>query len=419
MKARIATWLGLTELPPDVRHNFAMDSLSAVAVGAFVGLAHPFISVIAVRMGAGSMLIGLISASWVMGMLLSSFWAHLAEGRPKLPFNVWPTIFARSLLLFALIVRTPLTYTLMILAYNFTAAVPGPAYTALIQKIYPARQRGRLMGYVRLFMGLVFAVMSPLGGRILDRYGFRPLFAVAVVFGVASSLVFAMIREPPEGAESVPERRRFSVGELWDIIAKDHVFAWYLVGFTVFGFGNLLLGPAYPIFQVKVLGLTNLQIALLPLSWSLVWLATYPLWGVVADRSRPGTAILAGVALYGVAPVIYLLSRNLTPLLFASMAIGAADAAMDIGWLAQVMKMGKNRVATYAGIHQTALGIRGTVAPLLGAALIPSYGVKTVLFAGAVLILTGLLPLSWAGKTEARAGGKMSDNSPAGFDLAR
>lgn len=71
-----------------------------------------------------------------------------------------------------------------------------------------------------------------------------------------------------------------------------------------YNFTSAVPGPAYPIYQVKDLGLSNLQISLLPLSRSVVWLATHSLWGVVSDRAKPGAVIMAGVALYAVAPLL-------------------------------------------------------------------------------------------------------------------
>jgi MFS family permease len=402
-RQRLNSLVGLGELDRGTRHNFTVDSWSAVFVGIFVALVNPFISVIAVRMGAGSLLVGVISASWFVGMLLAAYWGHLAEGRPKLPFCVGPAIFARSLLLLALVVRTPLAYTLMILAFNFFAAVPGPAYTALMRKIYPAALRGRLMAYVRVSMGILFTVVAPLGGRILDRWGFAPLFAIAVVFGVLSSVVFGGIREPREEAGAVARpRQRFSLAEQWSVVAKDRVFALYLLGFTIFGFGNLLIGPAFPIFQVRELGLSNTQIASLATTWSAAWLLTYPLWGGLVDRVRPAVAILGAMALYWTVPIVYASAHGPAPLFLAAAAMGAADAAMDIGWLSQIIAMGRERVATYAGLHQTALGVRGTIAPLVGAALIPGLGLRTVFLVASVLILAGAVPLVCAERVAAR-----------------
>ncbi|MHB0885866.1 MAG: MFS transporter [Bacillota bacterium] len=389
-------------LDRQTRRNFNLDASSALFVGVFSAIINPFVQVVAIRLGASNTAIGLIAAAPYLGAVASFYWGQVSHGRAQLPFVIWPNLVGRLILLLVAFTRAPWVYAIIILLYNFVVAVPGPAYGGLMQKIYPAAYRGRLLAAIRVFMGLSFAAVSYFAGKALDQFGHKVLFPVGVAFGVTSILIFGRVTEPAAAVEPgrPPEERPIS---FMAILRTDRLFLTYLAGFLIFGAANLFVLPLYPVFQVRVLHLSYTQVALLSLAWAVAWLFGYRVWGLVADRARPSIVLIGSVLGYGLAPLVYSQAHGIRPLLLASALIGLADAGLDIGWLAEVMRLAGHRTATYIGIHLTLMGIRGVIAPFVGTALLAVVPVRPLLVAGGIGILVGLIPFLIAERVSATA----------------
>jgi len=148
--------------------------------------------------------------------------------------------------------------------------------------------------------------------------------------------------------------------------------------------------PGYPIYQVDRLHMNNVHVAWLTAVWSLAWMVCYPLWGRVCDRGRPARAIAAGFACYLVPPLMYALGTGPAGAMAAAWMQGVGDSALDCGWQNHTMRLAGPRTGAYAGTYFTYLGIRGTVAPLLGALIISRFGLLPLFCCGLGLIAAGL-----------------------------
>ncbi len=391
-------------LDRQTRRNFDLDASSALFIGVFSAIINPFVQVVAIHLGASNTAIGLIAAAPYLGALVSFYWGQVSHGRAKLPFVVWPNLIGRLTLLLVAFTHAPWVYATIILLYNFVVAVPAPAYGGLMEKIYPAAYRGRLLAAIRVFMGFSFAAVSYFAGKALDVFGHGVLFPIGVAFGVTSILIFSGVTEPAAapGSEQPAEERpaRFMA-----VLRTDRLFVTYLAGFMVFGAANLFVLPLYAVFQVRVLHLSYAQVALLSLAWAVAWLVGYRVWGLVADRARPSIVLIAAVLGYALAPLAYTLAHGLGPLLLASALIGLADAGLDVGWLAEVMRLAGAKTSTYYGIHLTLMGLRGAVAPFIATSLLSVVSVRTLLAVGSGTMFLGLIPFLIADRAPALSNG--------------
>lgn len=140
------------------------------------------------------------------------------------------------------------------------------------------------MSAVRIGVAIVVLVATPIAGWALDQVGHQPLFALAAIFGVASSLVFSRVR-PVDGATEPASQP--ALRALLPIVRRDRRFALYLIVLTVYGFGAVMALPLYPIVQVSRLQLSYTTIGYLNLVQSIFWLAGFFVWGgcwIVTDR---------------------------------------------------------------------------------------------------------------------------------------
>lgn len=388
---RLIRWL-VPPLDPLTRYNFSMDALSAVLYGAFAGLTLPFIPVVARRLGANDLQVALIVAAPFLGLTLSSYWSHLAQNRRTMPFVVWPNGVARFSLMLLAAIADPWMYVLLVIWFNLVNAIPGAPYAALMQKIYPGEARGRLLGAIRLLVGAAQIPAIYLAGRVLDLYGAAIPYVVGPLLGLLSIACFARIKEPPV-PESPSPRTSFQWGDQVRALLSNRPFAMIQLGFLLFGFGNLAMAPLYPIYQVDYLGLSNSQVGQIAMFWSAAWLLGFAIWGRLADRTRPLNVIASGAILYTMVPLLYYFGQSLWSASLAAILQGAGDSAIELGWMAQVLSMGRGKAGIYAGLHLTLLGFRGVLAPLAASALIAPLGIEPVFLLGSGAIMTGLIPL--------------------------
>lgn len=399
--------LFISQIDSVTRHNFKWDFVSALLYGLYAGLFMPFVAATGIRLGATNLAVGLLTAAPCAALLASFYWGSLVQHKPKLPFVVLPNVVGRGMLLLMMFVVSPWPYVGIIFLFWIVTSIPSSPYAGLMELIYPREYRGRLLAYVRVAVGICQLATVAIAGKLLDSLGYRVMFPAAAVIGVLSSLAFWRIKEPridsmPHSAATRPAGLREQLG----VLIRDRVFLMWEIGFTVFGFGNLFLAPVLPVFQVRHLGLSNTQISMIAMCWTLSWLVAYPFWGTFIDRRGPGRAIIMTIVLFGLCPMAYYAGGTFRAALLGAVFNGVAEAGIDIGWMNQCIKLAPGRASLYSGLHLTILGIRGTIGPLLGAALLPYLGLGNSLLFGAIVIFAGVLPMVVAHTWERREGAR-------------
>jgi MFS family permease len=364
------------ELPREIRRNFYLDVAAAMAVGFFIAVTLTFVPVVARRLGADFAQMSLIAAAPFAGSLFTPLASHYLQGRRKMPFLVWFWNIARGLFTLTLFVTSPLPLTMIVLAFNILTAFAVPGYAEMMRLVYPNECRGRAMSYVRVGMTAVVTLMTPLAGRLLDLVGYRYLFPVGAAFGIASSTIFGRIRVQETVAG---DRQPF--GRFWRILKDDKAFAAYQVAFMVYGFGNLMALPVFPVFQVDVLGLTYSQIGVLGFIMAVFWLLSYVYWGREVDRRGGLWTVKLNFLITSLVFLAYVFAWDVRLVAVAFVFIGITNAGIDLGWMNALMQFAPaEKVSEYASLHTTLLGGRGLLAPFVGIALlqVPWIGFKGV-----------------------------------------
>jgi len=236
------------------------------------------------------------------------------------------------------------------------------------------------MGYVRVCTTLILIAAVFIAGPLLERVSYRVVFPIAAFIGLGASFVFRTLKtaEPnPSEKQAAPE---FLLNTL-KILKDDKPFRWFSLAVFTAGFGNLLVVPLFPIFQVDVLHITTSQVSVLANTSAIMTTMAYFYWGPYVDRRTPLRGAAIGVLLFSAMPLTYALVAsfpNLLPLasrwllLLPAMAIvGVASAALDLSYFNSLLRFSPpDRVSHYQAVHMSLLGVRGVTAPLLGAALV-------------------------------------------------
>lgn len=355
-------------LDKDVQRNMHIEVISSVAYGVFYACIIPFIPVVLRRAGATPEMIAIYASLQFLGSLTTSL--SLVLMRRRRTFNVIITcwLLARSLFLITALVQGSVPLIALGSLYWLLEGFVIPGYTRVVQKLYPDEVRGKVMSTVR--MGQVAAVLlvTPLAGWALDHIGYRTLFPVASLIGIASVILFMRMRLD-EGP--LPPRQTKALIELVQIVRNDRRFGIYLISFALLGVGTMLSWPLYPLVQVDRLHLSYSQIGLLGLVESCMWLISYLVWGRYLD-GRGGVAVMRAVcAVSMITPLSYMIAWSGWLLIPASLARGIVMGGFELGRInAGIQLASRERITEYAVIQSTVVGLRGIFGPQISVALL-------------------------------------------------
>jgi MFS-type transporter involved in bile tolerance (Atg22 family) len=221
--------------------------------------------------------------------------------------------------------------------------------------------------------------------------GYRVVFPVAALVGIAAALVFSRIQSGPSATEPVEVEApatdetggpagkvRETAAFIWatlGILKTDHAYRWFALSVFAYGFGNLMTVPLIPIIQVNELHISKSELAILSNISQLVAMASYFHWGRYVDRKSPQRAVVVNILLNTLVPISYIATgaipgANAWTLLPAYVISGVVGAGIDLSYFNALLTFaGSENVSRYQALQSFLLGIRGSVAPFIGSAL--------------------------------------------------
>ncbi len=382
----------LNSLDKSTQYNFKIDATASIFFALYAGVLYPFFPATAVRLGIDGVLLALLTASPFMGHIFAVYWGHNSENKSKRKFVFYSGFVSRMLLIALGLITNSTIFAIMLILHFAIAAAGWPAFTALMQNIYPAKERGRLMGLIQFIIGICRVGVTYGAGLMIDYYGHGRLFIVAGISGMIASYIIRKVKDPVEVTDKSLKKRKFSIKETVSILKTDKLFRLTILGFFIFDLGNMLLVPIYPLYQVNKMGLNNFQIGQLSVFWMIGWFISAPFWGSLNDRKNPLIVIKSAIILFVISPVIYFMDPSFYILPIASITAGAAGSALEVGWLNQIIKLGNGKSSVYSGIYLTGLGLRGMIGPLIGGLLINYISFNSIFFIAVLLMIVGLIP---------------------------
>ena len=359
-------------LSKEVREAFRKDALSCLIGGLYSGAIFPFVGFIARdRLHASAGVIGLMSAAPFVGSMLALFWAKAMCGKRKMPFTAYTWAVARFFFVLMVFARTPLIFALMFAVTQIGASLVSPPYAVIMKLIYPDDRRGRLMSYCRVggASGAVLATFAV--GPMLQKWGdsYRVIIPLAGVVGIISTLIFSTIKVPEDDNEPTPPLHTF-LKETLGLLRTDRAFSWFCASVFVYGIGNLLLTPIFPIYQVDVLHIKATELAILMNMSQIVWMFSYMYWGPYVDRRTPLKGVLVNILLTTLVPLNYMFAHSAWALAPAFVVSGIVSAGTELAYFNSILYLSEpERTTQYQGLFAFLLGVRGTIAPFLAAAM--------------------------------------------------
>lgn len=374
--------------------NFRWEFLSSMLYSFFNVVFNQFYVPIAIRHGASDLHVGLLSAAPAIGLLFSPVWASLSErGTSAKPYVFYPNFVGRLLIMLPAFFAVPWVFVAVALCYQVLMGVQAPAYATLMTRIYPADLRGRLMGNVRVAMGLLMIPLAYAVGQWIDHAGSPGPLLTAAITGALSIFVFSNVRERrPDTAAPPPAKGRIAAlaGQL-GLIRENRKLLVFLAATTLSGFGNMLANPLYSIIQVDKLELSNAEIGYIRMAYFACLLTSYWIVGWVIDRYSPKLAMCFGIIAFAVVPLLYGLVGTLPAAIAAGGVQGVGDAIWEIGCMTYIFRVAKGREGVVFSLHLMLFGIRGTIGPILSTALMNVISFPIMLSAASLCSLLGLI----------------------------
>jgi len=381
-------WLALAgPLPAGARANLTVEALAALAYGVFFAAGISYVPVILRRLGAGADIIALqITLSYVGSLLAPLSLLALRRMQP-LPLVVASWALARGCLVLLAFTSDPWLMLLVITLFWIGEHAPAPAYARVIQLAYPADVRGRAMALVRAVMVAALTLVTPVAGVLLDIGGHRALLPIAAGAGVIAALACSRLHLPTASDEPTGPAPP-SLAAALALVGGDRRFLGYLLGIALFGLGNIISIPLFPLVQVDRLQLSYGVIGLLGVVQSLCWMLGFLLWGRVIDRTGPVAVMLGTWLIAIIVPLCYAAADTVWLLIPACIAQGLVFAGFDLGASTAAIALAPpGRVLAYAAVQHVVIGVRGMLAPLLAAALIGAGYADTLVFAVGIGLL--------------------------------
>jgi MFS family permease len=379
-------------LPARVRRNFRIDLFSALGAGAFVSVLIAFMPVVVRRMGGSTTDVAIVVAAPFIGNLLSPVGAYLLAHLPTVRVVAGAASLSRFVFLVSvLIAATPLMLALTTVTFWVISISNIAAYTALMQGIYPDRERASAMGNVRVGASVAGIVSAALAGTFIGVVPAQWVFAAAALVALPCALAFFAVRYDGPVA---PPARRPALTIARDVWA-DLRYRKLLLAFTLFGTGNLMNFAVFPIMLVDHFDVSNAFVGTLAIVQSATQIVAYPVVGRLIDRGSTLRQTLFATLLTLLVPIGYLVAPGSWALLPVAVIIGIAVSSGELTAFTNIVHMApRQRIAEYAAANAFLLGVRGTAAPFIAAALLGMVQPQVVLVLGTLLMTTGALVLA-------------------------
>jgi MFS family permease len=347
-----------------ISRNLSLDLVAAIGLGVAGALVSALLPTIARRGGLEPLGLAVLAATPFLTNLLSVFSGRIGPQTAR-QFALLRMAGAGSLLIL-LVVSPPAVIIGVALLFWISVSFSSPFQLRLWGATYPARMRGRVVGFLGTGRAAAAAAAALVGGLLADQIGGPPAVALAGLVGAACSLAYWWFRASA-AATPVAYTARESIAAMRERPTLGRVAL--AQGF--FGGGFIAAGPLFALVNVDRLNLSLADVGIIGVLTAVATTVSFLIWGAVSDRvdvlapMRFGSIIgLGGLVAYALAP-------GVAVLWLAAVAIGTANSSIEIG-VAGVISAETplaSRAAAMSGWNAIT-GARGLVAPFLMSGLV-------------------------------------------------
>jgi MFS family permease len=373
--------------PARVRRNFRIDTFSAICGGVYIAVLVTFMPVVVRRLGGSTTDVAIVIAAPFIGHLLSPIAAYLLSGFPLVRVVAGTVTLARATFLAGvLLAATPLMLAITTVVTFVVSVANISAYTALMHGIYPDRERAQAMANVRIGGAIAGIAAAAVAGTFIDVIPASWVFAAAALVGLPGAVAFFWVRY--DGSSQLAARRSFP--DIARGVWADNKYRRLLLSFTVFGIGNLMNLAVYPILLVDHFNASNSFVGAMTAVSSATMIIAYLIWGRMIDRGSSIRLTLVNTVVTLLIPIGYIAAADVWLLIPVAVIAGIVNAGGEITFFTNIVQLApRDRIGEYATAQSLLMGLRGTAAPFIAAALLGIADPRVVLLIGVIFMTAG------------------------------
>ncbi len=273
------------------------------------------------------------------------------------------------------------------LMYVFMRVAETP-FLSLLPDITPPEQRSTASGIMNL-VGSLGLILCFVAGSLIWERSHEAMFALVAVgcFGATATSI-VLLREPAAEVSPSTERINLSayvqsiVGERNAVSLLTAQFFWWL--------GFWMISSFLILFVAEELGVDEGQSFFVPVVFSVVATAAMLPMGILGDRFGRKQVLSAMIVVWAVSALTVGFSRTFTQAL-ATVAFSAVPfaAVMAVGYAFFLDLIPAGRTAEFIGISVLTIAGAQFAGPLIGGALIDTFGYRSLFPVAAVFQLIG------------------------------
>ena len=373
--------------PARVRRNFRIDTFSAICGGVYIAVLVTFMPIVVRRLGGSTTDVAIVIAAPFIGHLLSAFTSYLLTGFPQVRVVAGTVTVARATFLAGVLVAaTPLMLAMTTVVSFVIATANISAYAALMQGIYPDRERASAMANVRIGGAIAGIAAAAVAGTFIDVIPAAWVFAASALVGLPGAIAFFWVRY--DGSAKLAARR--SLPTIARDVWADRKYRRLLLSFTVFGVGNLMNVAVYPIMLVDHFNASNSFIGAMVAVSSATMIVAYLVWGRMIDRGSSIRLTLVNTVVTLLIPIGYIAAADVWLLIPVAVVAGIVNAGGEITFFTNIVQIApREKIGEYATAQSLLMGLRGTAAPFVAAALLSVADPRVVLLIGVIFMTAG------------------------------
>jgi MFS family permease len=280
-----------------------------------------------------------------------------------------------------------------------TRALIGPSFNAFIAEQSSEGTRARVFGITDTLFLIISVVGPPLGGYLVDEYGFRIMLAVAWVFYALATLIrVSMARTASRGHEANPQKLtlsslRSNLGSMVGLLLSGGVITWVLITDGVRDVAFMLSYNLMPVYLEQIGQMTYQQIGWLGSVFGLsMMLVTLPA-GWLADRKGERLGIVIGFLLEAAAMFTFMNVNGFWGYALVWALFGLGGGMMSPAYNSLISKVvPEKQRGTAFGLFGTSLGLVSLPAPAIGAQMWEKYGPRMPFYVTGLAALISAIP---------------------------
>jgi len=379
-------------LPAMSRQSYRWEALSALFLPTAVACVEAnVIAVIAKKaFDATPLAIATLAAAPALSNLSSVLWTRFIKGRDRVrAVNAMQLALLASVAIIALAPISPLGQLILVLATLAARVLLTGIITArtdIWRNNYARAHRARVTGKLLTIAAITVASTAAILGAAMDLSddsritAFRTIYLASALLGLVGVLLFARIRWRTRAmslsAERNPDAEYATAGarDMLRVLKNDKTYRSFMAAQFALGLPNLASIPIFilalddqfhPAYAESFL-LTQIIPLIIPI-------LTIPLWARLLDRTHIVRFRVFHSWFFVIANLLLALGfvyHNLPTIYASRIVLGAAYGGGMLAWDLGHHDFARRDLATlYMGIHVTLTGVRGAIAPFLGALL--------------------------------------------------